>query len=853
MKTPFPKCHICEKSIGRKEKIVIDHNHLTGEVRGLAHNECNLYFQLANYVGIFFHGGSRYDFKLIISEMLNQEYITAHMSDGRRRARKRKRGETSNLDCMLLELETNREGDEDDEDENDEADENDDDEDEYLRESRPIKIPNSKCNGKSKDPQIRVIASSCENFVSFQKPIAQKLGARFLDSARFLQDSLSNLAKLLDKSKMNHTRKFYHTDTQFEIASRKGVFPYEYIKNMKCYEEKKLPPKDKFYNSLLGCGISDSEYEFAQRVFTELKCKSLGDYNDHYLRIDVLLLADIFENFRDTCFSIYKIDPAHCYSAPSLSYNAMLKTLDTRTPLFSDPDMYMFIEEGIRGGFCNVSKRHVKTNNRYMGADYDCTQPENYILYIDANNLYGYCMSQHLPLGDYQWIDEWEITLLQQNILGISDTNSKGYILEVDLEIPNELHDKFSDFTLCPERLFTSAKKSIPPKLIATLHNKNKYIVHYRYLKTLLKNGFKLTKIHRAISFYQEPWMKKYIELNTERRKTAKSDFEKNFYKLMVNSCYGKMLENCRNRRDFHLVYKPNLVQRWVNKPNFKNRLLLNPKTNLTLIEMGKIKIKLDKNIQAGMSVLDISKSVMANFHYDTMKRMFPHPGTLSLLYTDTDSLIYEIITGNRDLYDILSQNKDFFDFSDYPTTHPCHDIRNKKVLGKFKVEANGRIISEFVALLPKLYCYKFHSSGIINEKLVEKKAKGVKRNIVSTELHLQPYLSILYEEKSSHHVQQFSIQSKHHQISTFCQKKTALTGSDDKRYILPDCVHTLPWGHHSIPSEVDQTFLSKADQKYMSAPPPLNLENDGHDTDDEDDVDLELLHLLNELSSRNN
>ena len=184
-----------------------------------------------------------------------------------------------------------------------------------------------------------------------------------------------------------------------------------------------------------------------------------------------------------------------------------------------------------------------------------------------------------------------DLAMFEQNVDKIPDDNRKGYTVEVDLEIPPELHEKFRDLTLCPERLHTSNVKSAPPKLIATLR---------RYLKVLLKNGFKLKKVHRGVSFTQTPWLKKYIDLNTERRKNAKSEFEKSFFKLMNNVIYGKMLENTRKRRDFHLVYKPNLIQRWINKPNFKNRLILNPRTNLMLIEMARTKIKFDKNIIGG-------------------------------------------------------------------------------------------------------------------------------------------------------------------------------------------------------------------------------------------------------------
>jgi hypothetical protein len=165
----------------------------------------------------------------------------------------------------------------------------------------------------------------------------------------------------------------------------------------------------------------------------------------------------------------------------------MLKTINKKIELITDPDMYFLVEEGIRGGFCNVSKRLIEANNRYMGSDFEPSKPESYILYLDANNLYLRLLfiSQYLPIGDYAWLNNNELFHITNQITRIPDENPKGYILEVDLEIPKHLHSKFSDFTLCPERLSTTENSTIPKKLIASLHPKKKYVVHFSYLKTV--------------------------------------------------------------------------------------------------------------------------------------------------------------------------------------------------------------------------------------------------------------------------------------------------------------------------------------------------------------------------------
>ena len=210
-------------------------------------------------------------------------------------------------------------------------------------------------------------------------------------------------------------------------------------------------------------------------MFQILKCKTLGEYSDHYLRIDVLLLADIFESFRETCFDIYSIDPAHCYSAPSLSYNAMLKTIDKPIPLISDYSMHLMVESGIRGGFCNVTKRYVRANNRYMGDGFNkenaSEEGETYLTYFDANNLYGYCLAENLPYGDFEWVDCQEFQSLREtlNCQMPADDSAQAFIIECELNIPKHLHDYFADFPPAPENVSISQKKCVPPPNLSLL------------------------------------------------------------------------------------------------------------------------------------------------------------------------------------------------------------------------------------------------------------------------------------------------------------------------------------------------------------------------------------------------
>ena len=285
------------------------------------------------------------------------------------------------------------------------------------------------------------------------------------------------------------------------------------------------------------------------------------------MKSDVLLLADVFENFREICLNYYKLDPAHFYTAPGLSWAACLKMTKVELELLTDVDMHLFIEEGLRGGISVICNRYSKANNKYL-PNYRQDEESKYIIYLDANNLYGWAMSQPLPKDSFAWLTEDEFDGL--DISNVSDDSDIGYILEVDLEYPSELHDLHSDFPLCPEKLKVTDDMLSPycqrlkedlglkepsiGKLIPNLNNKTRYILHYKNLKLYLDLGMKLTKVHRVLTFQQSPWLKEYIDFNTEKRKQAANDFEKDFFKLLNNAVFGKTMENLRNRVNIELV-----------------------------------------------------------------------------------------------------------------------------------------------------------------------------------------------------------------------------------------------------------------------------------------------------------
>lgn len=405
--------------------------------------------------------------------------------------------------------------------------------------------------------------------------------------------------------------------------------------------------------------------------------------------------------------------------------------------------------------------------------------------------------------------------------------------IRMRLILPRHLHDHFADFPFAPEKLALSPGPSVPPKLIGSLHPKEKYVMHYRYLKMLVKYGVKVVRVHRAISFKQSPWMREYVYLNASLRAKAKNKFEKTFFKLMNNSCYGKMLEGARGKKDYRLVSQPHLVQRCINRSTFKSSVLLNEDSNLFLIEMVKTSVRFDRPIICGMTVLDLAKTHMAEFHYGIMKPIFSSPHRIEVVYTDTDSFIYEIKLAGKEknLYEILAEHRSHFDFSDYPPDHVCYDATNAKILGKFKDEANGQLIFEFIGLRPKLYSLKFfnelasrthiRADGTKSEALEEfktiKKAKGVKRNVVDFQISTSHYEEALFHNKTLE-VTQVAFQSKKQCLKTVVQRKLALSRNDDKRYILPNQIDTLPWGHYLVPTSEDLVLLARGNngQRYL-------------------------------------
>ncbi|XP_071576328.1 uncharacterized protein [Temnothorax nylanderi] len=398
---------------------------------------------------------------------------------------------------------------------------------------------------------VDVLPITKEKYISFTKHVKDTadrsdsrsdIKLRFIDSYKFLSSSLDKLASFLCKDKLKTVRsQFSQLSTEdFDLLTRKGVFPYEYVDSIEKLEDTCLPPRDSFYSSLTGDTVSESDYAHAANVWQRFSVRTLGEYSDLYLKTDVLLLADVFENFRDSCIASYGLDPAYYYTLPGFTWDAMLKHTCINFELLTDIDMVLFIERGIRGGLSQCSNRYARANNKYMQY-YDSSKPSSYLMYFDVNNLYGWAMCQPLPYADFQWVED----VSNFDFSAIALDSPTGYILEVDLEYPENKHDAHADLPFCPTRDKPPGKQQ--EKLLATLYDKKRYVIHYRNLQQCTHHGLRVTKIHRVLQFAQSAWLRTYIELNTKFRTLAKNEFEKNLYKLMNNAVFGKTMENVLN------------------------------------------------------------------------------------------------------------------------------------------------------------------------------------------------------------------------------------------------------------------------------------------------------------------
>ena len=334
----------------------------------------------------------------------------------------------------------------------------------------------------NKKENLKCIPYNEEKYLSFTKTIItgqnkegkdKTFDIVFKDSLKFLNSSLEALVNNLSKEDFKILNKNF-TSKQVELLKQKGFYPYEYMDSVEKFNETKPPPQKAFNSKLTGKGISNKNYNHVLNVWNTFNMKTMKEFHELYNVSDVLLLADVFENFRDLCLKIYGLDPVYYFTAPGLAWDACLKVTGIQLELLSENNMLLLFEEGIRGGISIISNRYGKANNKYLRKGYNKNIPSKYLMYVDANNLYGGAMSEKLPTHGFKWLTGGEMEKLFNNQV-LQLWEKTPCILEVDLEYPENLHNLHNDYPFCPEQVEC---KNRVKKLIPNLRNKIKYVIH---------------------------------------------------------------------------------------------------------------------------------------------------------------------------------------------------------------------------------------------------------------------------------------------------------------------------------------------------------------------------------------
>jgi hypothetical protein len=631
----------------------------------------------------------------------------------------------------------------------------------------------------------------------------------FIDSLAFMVGSLTSLVTQLPEAAIKRYTS-YITDKPHlqQLLEDKGVFPYDHLDSATRLEETTLPSIDKFHDTLHNRDISARDYQRAKRVWAAFECKNLRDYLELYVKLDTVLLAAVVEAYRESTRKHFELDPLHYITAPSLCWDAMLKMTSVTLEMLPSVDMYLFFAKGIRGGICGTSTRYAKANNVYCKKKYDPSQPINYILSLDCNNLYGHSLSQWLPTGGFRWLSKEE--LQHFDVSKVPSNGDRGYFLEVDLHYPRELHHEHNEFPLAPEHgdvprsewsyhtrnladQLGLKHQSSGKKLMLTLRDKNRYIVHHETLKLYVRLGLRVTAIHRGVSFNQSPFMEAYIQYNTEARKKATSTFDIALYKGYNNFIFGKTCYNVFREKKHTLVDDDKKFQRLAARPTFNSAHVINSQT--TMVEMKPAVILCNKPVYIGCTVLELSKALMYRFYYDFLLPKYYRTG-LRMLYADTDSF-YVQISNIKNIYSDMQRNSTMFDTSAYPPHHFLYSDLHKREIGLMKdIHGSEGHVTEFIALRSKMYAVRvqsWHDSE--NDDQYTVKAKGIHHSVM-TEIPFSAYLHTLTTNSLVRH-SFHRIQSKRHRLATVENKKAGLCSYDDKRLLLTCGIHGYAYGHY--------------------------------------------------------
>ena len=653
------------------------------------------------------------------------------------------------------------------------------------------------------------IPENTEKFIMMSLTRPKHSAVKFLDSFRFKGRSLDKLVSELSDCPI--LRSDPTLGKHFEIFRRKGVFPYEWFDSYEKLSATKFPDHEAFRSRLsgvevvkvdgkkvtLGKKISKDEYEYAKTVYKKF-CENMKDYHDLYMRCDVLLLADVMENFRCEAYDAFQLDPLNYVTDASYAWDCLLKFSKVELEVLSDYNMYLFFEAAKRGGYSNCHKNYSEANHKYL-PNFNPNEPSKFLAYFDINSQYPSVMINPMPVRDFRWAFDFEIEDIFELCVQKKHHEIASCIIQCDLKHDVKNIEREKIFAMCPV-IFGG-------KLCHTLYDKEKYIVHHRAFKSYLDYGMIVTKIHTAIFFDEEPWARDYINFCVEKRKKATKDgieSQVQFWKNMMNKPYGKTMEDVRNRIDFRLVNKKKKLLKLINQPSFvyEKEYVDNGGDDILYgVQMKEPNIVVDKPIYTGQCILDDSKILMYNFVYDYCMKKWPD-GRFKICQTDTDSVIVEIQTDDL-MFDIKDDIEEWFDTSSFLRTEfDGTEIpkMNSKVLGKLKDELGGQFMIIFVGVGPKNYSYMYMKlDGTEDTSSV---CKGVPK-CVHPEFKEYQDLILKGKDKDDIYKECTRISSKSHCVKTEKITKVALTKELRKRERdVNDEYETVPYGYYGLLSE---------------------------------------------------
>ena len=690
---------------------------------------------------------------------------------------------------------------------------------------------------QSNKDEIKPLALSSENFITFRWR-----DMIFLDSIKFMSNSLSEIVKTLTPQQMEIAKDLYRRngitdDKMIDILSRKNVFPYLWFDSYDKLNATSLPGEEHFEKNDKG---ENEDYDYAIKAWNILKCKTFKDYHDMYLLADVVLLAACFQAFRETVYDKYRSDPAYYIGLPGLSWSLAMKTCSKVIELINNQEDYLVFQESLQGGIVQVCQRYAKKTDK------------NLIHYFDANGLYATILEKKkLP---YKLIDKKMYDFAYEGLNEFSERkieelvrkNEHCYFFIVDAEFQREYMDRYpgiKDLPFFPQKITVNEKmlsdmqnrqtkkyelkNNDTEKLAVTWNKTENYLVHMELLLMALRNGYKLTGIHGYYKFEHDYIFADYIADNNNDKKQATiagNEFKRELSKLLSNIIYGKTIQNVLHHKDFEVIQFNGWNQRSrlnaIKSIKYAHRI----SDHLMIVEKDKSRTSLNMPIFIGKAVLDLSKAHMYDFFHNCFMR---HYKTGRLIYMDTDSFILEIPDTEKGFNDFVLKNKNRFDFKGFDNPkYPYYDelqkikkqvedeIRedlpeleddkkswDKKVNtlyeikigcgepGLFKSETKWASLTEFVALRPKQYSF------IDEYGKKSMKSKGINKKAVKLHISHQQMVDQVLKDVAEVGCKMDHFVSKKCDMYLEYVYKRALINYEDKRYWL-DSIYSLPYGH---------------------------------------------------------